>query len=70
MTTPTLPSGGGSYALEKDGTLTVLEQPEAAYDAATDVPVETVTETPEPEVMVDVAPPKAPRRVAADVKEA
>ena len=74
MTQPILPSGGGSYEREKDGTLTVLEQPDAAHDTAMDAPthelVPVEAETPEPEIIIDVEPPKAPRRAAAEVKEA
>ena len=56
--------------LEKDGSLTVLEQPEAAHDTAIDAPVDVLASTPDPEVIIDVEPPKAPRRAAAEVKEA
>ena len=73
MTQPILPSGGGSYEREKDGSLTVIEQPEAAHDTATDASAEVSIEDlapPAPEVVIDDLKPKAPRRVAADVKEA
>ena len=70
MTSPTLPSGGGCYEREKDGSLTVVEQPAASHDTATEVPVEVEAATPEPEVFTDDLKPKAPRRAAAEVKEA
>lgn len=70
MTSPILPSGGGSYEREKDGSLTAIERPEAAHDTATDVPVEDDAATPEPAIIIDVEPPKVPRRAAAAVKEA
>lgn len=38
MTQPALPSGGGSYIIDQDGTLTPLEQPVAAHDPTTDAP--------------------------------
>lgn len=70
MTQPILPSGGGSYEREKDGSLTAIEQPEAAHDTATDVPVDSPAVEPELAIIVDVEPTKAPRRAAAEVKEA
>ena len=70
MTQPILPSGGGSYEREKDGSLTAIERPEAAHDTATDVQVDGPAVLPEPAIIIDVDPPKAPRRAAAEVKEA
>ena len=70
MTDQTLPSGGGAYVREKDGSLTLVEAPTAegyrlAARAAAETPVEAPIEAPAEE---GAAPAFKSRRTA--VKEA